>query len=425
MNLGRHVVTTLGVAAVIVAARLATPTAARQEAPRDVAPGVDAAAAPLVQPQDLQYVGAFRVPAGPIGSSSFDYGGTALAFEPEGGSLFVVGHDWHQQVAEIAVPAIRKGVQVGDLAVATVRQPFADVTDGRLGAVGENTVKIGGLLVYQRQLHATAYLYYDGPGAQRLSHFVSGLDLAVRGDARGPFRVGKLMAGYVSGYFGLVPAAWHTALGGPVLNGQCCLGIISRTSYGPSVSTIDPATIGVVNPAPANPLLYYTADRPLLEEGQKGDGWSNTSTLFNGTTAVRGVVFPEATRSVLFFGRQGVGQFCYGPGTADKSLVGKPADGGIDRWCEDPTDGNKGTHAYPYAYYVWGYDALDLSAVKSGSRRPWTVRPYAVWKLTLPFGTENAHINGAAYDQKTGRIFLSQAFGDGDRPVIHVLTARR
>jgi hypothetical protein len=158
----------------------------------------------------------------------------------------------------------------------------------------------------------------------------------------------------------------------------------------------------MTNPSPTTPLLYYPSVYPAI------GAWDGTNPYFNGTTEVRGVVFPEGTRSILFFGRHGLGQFCYGSGPE----------------CGDSADTSKGTHAYPYAYYVWAYDAADLAAVKNGQKRPWDVRPYAVWPLTLPFGTENAHLNGATYDPSTGRVFISQAFGDGAKPLIHVLTVR-
>ena len=368
---------------------------------------------PLVRPENLIYQGAFRLPPGPMGSTSFTYGGTALAFNPARNSLFLVGHDWQQQVTEIAIPEIRRGVSLRRLATATVLQPFADATEGKMAQVGPNTVKVGGLLPYRGQLYLTAYLYYDGSGSQALSHFVSVLDLSIHGDARGPYRVGSAMAGFVSGYFGLVPDAWQSALGGPVLNGNCCLGVVSRTSYGPAVFTIDPTQLGTTDPLPANPLVYYPDAHKTLAE------WNGTNQYFNGTTEVRGVVFPEGSRSVLFFGRHGFGSFCYGPGTTDQNQAGHPADGGVDKWCYDPTDPGKGGHAYPYHYYVWAYDANELAAVKAGKIQPWEVKPYAVWPFSLPFG-DDTHLPGATYDRAAGRIFLSQAYGDGELPLIHV-----
>jgi hypothetical protein len=134
-----------------------------------------------------------------------------------------------------------------------------------------------------------------------------------------------------------------------------------------------------------------------------------------------GAVFPEGTRSILFFGKQGLGEICYGTGTADPSLAGKPVGDG-SFYCLDPDIPGKGYHAWRYQSYVWAYDALDLAAVKSGSRQPWDVRPYAVWSFALPFGT--SRILGAAYDAATGRIFLSQEYCDDTRPCVHVLLVK-
>ena len=320
------------------------------------------------------------------------------------GSLFIVGHAWQQFVAEVSVPSTRRGAGWSDLPFASVLQPFTDATEGRMKSVTANpadSVRVGGLLPYRGQLYLAAYVYYDAAGSQVLSHFVSGLDLSVKDDVRGPFQVGKLGAGFVSGYFALVPAAWQEALGGPVLNGNCCLSIISRTSYGPAAFAIDPAKIGTTVPAPTVPLVYYPGSHPL-------GPWGGDSLVFNGSTNVSGVVFPNGTRSVLFFGRQGLGPWCYGEGAT----------------CSDPTDPSKGGHGYPYASYVWAYDAVDLAAVKSGRRQPWDVKPYATWKLDLPFAGFDVGIGGVAYDPATGRIFVSRYRSDGDNPLIHVLTVQ-
>ena len=380
--------------------------------------GATPVTAPLVQSANLVYQGAFRLPPGKFGPSTFEYGGTALAFNPARRSLFVVGHDQGQLVAEISIPEVRTGPSVAFLATASVLQPFADVTEGARSTVNRgDAVKIGGLLPYRGHLYLTAYGYYDAPGAQVVSHFVSGLDLSVHGDVGGPYQVGPsgfcgrpACAGFVDGYFGAVPPEWQAVLGGPVLNGQCCVPIISRTSYGPSLFAIDPTQLGVTKPLPATPLVYYPSSNPLAP-------WDSTNAYFNGSTEVKGVVFPQGTRSVLFFGRHGLGRYCYGDGAGEPAPAGQPTP---DGYCYDPTSMYKGTHAYPYAYYVWAYDAVDLMAVKTGLKKPWAVKPYAAWKLEFPYETLKVDLNGAAYDPETARIFLSQGFAEGDLPVIHV-----
>ncbi len=134
-----------------------------------------------------------------------------------------------------------------------------------------------------------------------------------------------------------------------------------------------------------------------------------------------GAVFPEGTRSILFFGRVGLGASCYGEGSSDPSLAGTLVPGQtVDTYCYDPAEASKGPHMYPYSYFVWAYDANDLAAVKQGTMAPWDVRPYSVWSLNLPFGVPDAILQGVAYDPQTGRIFVSQYHGDGGNPLIHV-----
>jgi hypothetical protein len=116
---------------------------------------------------------------------------------------------------------------------------------------------------------------------------------------------------------------------------------------------------------------------------------------------MRGVVLPEGSASLLFFGRHGMGPFCYGEPDA----------------CHDPEDSGKGTHAYPYEPRVWAYSVMDLAAVKAGRRRPWDIKPYATWKLD---GLSGANIGGVAVDPSTGRIYVSQQYADGAKLRIHV-----
>jgi hypothetical protein len=358
---------------------------------------------PLVQQSNLVYEGAFRVPEGRIGGSTFAYGGYALAYNAEHNSLFMVGHAQEQQVAEISIPDIRTGSGLSELATATVLQPFADVLENRMDVVNPNdgnAKMIGGMLPYQGKLFISVYASYDAALTQVLSHFISGTTLGTTGDLRGPFRVGTVGAHFIDGYFGEVPATLQAMLGGPVVNGHCCISIVSGTSYGPALFAINPSDIGAKTPAPATALVYYPNDHFVND-------WNVKSTFFNGSTSVRGVVIPAGTRSVLFFGTQGLGPFCYGGGDA----------------CKDPANPYQGAHAYPYVSYVWAYDANDLAAVKSGKKKPWDVRPYGTWQLSLPFANDEIPaINGATFDPHTGRLFITRHKGDGERPLVHVFT---
>src|SRR5262249_38674570 len=159
------------------------------------------------------------------------------------------------------------------------------------------------------------YDYYDGCGCNAVSsHFVSGLNLSVRGDVTGPFRIGDVNPSFVSGFMMPVPAEWQATLGGPMLTGNCCLSIISRASFGPAAFAFDPANLGALAPVPATPLVEYPQAHPTL--GTWNSTWDGVTALFNSTTQIKGAVLVQGTRSVLFFGRQGTGTFCYGQGTS-------------------------------------------------------------------------------------------------------------
>ena len=358
--------------------------------------------APLLHKQDLVYEGAFRVPGGGSESSTFGYGGTAIGYNPNNNSLFLTGHKNYQLSAEISIPAIVNSQNIGSLNTASILQSLRDATEGRRGQINpgdSNDQRIGGHLVFGGKLYIAAFSYYDASGTQSRSHFVRPLNLSTTGQVQGPVAVGSNVH-YTSAYMGLIPPEWQAALGGPALTGNCCRSIISNQSHGPSVWVFDPADVGSSSTAPATPLVYYTSSNPL------GPGETTQNPLFNLTTRVGGVIFPQGSRSVLFFGQHGIGPYCYGDGSA----------------CGDPADDSKGTHAYPYVYQVWAYDANELLQVKNGSRQPWQVQPYDVWTFNVPFETNGEHDQGGAtYDPSTGRIFFAQSkYGSENLPLIHV-----
>ena len=360
----------------------------------------------------MTYVGAFRVPQSelPGGEYGFEYAGdwtaSGLAFNPANNSLFLNNHVYEQRTAEISIPAAVDSLSLGNLNTAGILQGAVDITEGNLdrllaGGGQADEALMGGLLVYGNRLIGTGLIPYDAGAEARRSHFTSSSDVSASGDFGGMYTVGDLGAGFYGGYMTQIPPEWQSAFGGPALTGLCCTSIISRTSYGPSAFVFDPDDLGLVTPVPATPVLYYDQDHQTLEPY----GASGVHPKFNGSTMIKGIVFPVCSRSVLFFGRTGLGDYCYG--TSEE--------------CGDPADPYKGEHAYPYSYYVWAYDAYALLDVKNGIRQPWEVEPYATWALDLPFGNNGDTVLGATYDPATQRVYFAASAADGAHPVIHVL----
>jgi hypothetical protein len=390
----------------------------------------------LVQPTSLVYVGTFKVPHNNFPSNCsvclFEYGGGVLTYNPAGnggaGSLYMTGNAQGQMTAEISIPTPVNSTNLADLNTATVLQNFVEAMEGGCGnvvpTVGSRNV--GGQMVANNRLYVTCYVYYDGNGEQTQSHFIRPLNLSTTGQVQGAYTVASPgSAGFVDGWMGPIPSAYQSSLGGPFFTGNCCLSIISRTSYGPAAFSFDVAKLGVQSPVPSTPLIYYTGAHPTL------GNWNSTSPYFNGTTQMGGATIPVNTRSMLFFGRHGTGAFCYGPGTSDPNLAGQIDPTTNDTWCYDPTDGSKGTHAYPYRLQVWAYDLNDLAAVKAGTKNPWDPIPYAVWTLNFPLNAGNVRAGGVAYDPVNQKLYVVQPFADqapgniwATYPVIHVFSVQ-
>jgi hypothetical protein len=361
---------------------------------------------------DLSYAGAFRVPVETSNGDSLQYGGQALAFNPAKPSLFITSHAG--LVSEISIPTPALTNNLADMPVAQFLQGFADPVEGRIGEVGSVGVWTNSLVVQNGRLFGTASVYYDALNQQRVSHFYRGLQLN-SSNFHGFTQVwDTAKTGFVAGNLALVPAEWQQALGGAMVSGQCCVPIVSRTSWGPSAFAFDPNDIGRAA-APASPLLYYTQDHPTL--GQ----WGTSNEMYGDATEMGGLVIVAGTRTALYFGRNGIGPACYGNGTDDASIVGTIGSDGA-KWCYDPTNPYKGTHAYPYRYQIWAYDLNDLAAVKAGTKNPWDVMPYDLWPFALPTPESHVSIGGVTYDAEHQTIYLTQLYADTEsRPVIHVL----
>jgi hypothetical protein len=357
---------------------------------------------------DIQYLGSFEVPGKDSTTgdeSSLTYGGNALGYNPINDSLYYGGHDWYQKLAEVSIPS-------NFSQTATVLQDLADVTDGKLGQVDEGNIKLAGTLVYDGKLIVAASAYYDADANQQKSHFSSGLDLSAANDAQGPFAVsGEANTRSKAGYMTPIPSGWQSAFAGPALTGNCCQSIISASSAGPAATVFDPATVGSADPIAGTTVLFYELDNPTTGAGTDENG------IYKQSDTIVGIAFPEGSSSVLFIGRHGKGEYCYGPGTDDQSLHGTP-DGEGNVWCYDPAGSSKGTHAYPYVHQIWAYEAADLVEVKEGTREPWDVTPYAIFELTDMDSGGGASAVGAAFDPASGRWFFTEAYGDNPR--VHV-----
>lgn len=364
---------------------------------------------------NLKYEGAFRLPATTVNGDSFSFGGGQLAFHAEHDSLFVGTRSG--AVAEVTIPTPVITTTITELASARYLQPFFDPAEGHIKDVAADGAALSGLLVYRDHLYGTGLIYYDANNTQAVSHFSRSLDLSER-SVKGMVRVGQPgKTGFVAGYMAAVPPEWQSRLGGPAVTGQCCIAIISRSSWGPAAFVFDPDDVTANRTASAEPLLYYTGEHPTL------GAWDASSPTYGGSTQVGGLALIAGTRTALFVGRNGTGALCYGNGTGNRALIDTRGSDGAE-YCFDPTNSDKGQHAYPYHYQLWAYDLGELAEVRAGRRHPWDIKPYGVWPIEFPIAEPAVRIGGVSYDAAGQRLFVAQLLVDQDgyssRALIHV-----
>jgi len=425
-------------------------------------------------PEDMQYLGAFRLPDVGERPLTFAWGGNAMAFRPAGartgtpdtlpGSLFVMGHDRMaygelpdgNRIAEIAIPRPVVAEAVANLPVARVLQPLTDVAAGHFPGLDE--LPRTGLAYLDTgatgpALHL-AWGQHFQPETEAPSHALVTPDLDDPGFT-GPWFVGRGLEYANNGYLFAIPDAWAEAhLGGPALaTGRFRDG--GWSGMGPALFAYRPWTDAAGRPAPpgtrleAVPLLHYRSSRETAAIEGALAGYSHADEWEGGAWAVT----PAGKTAVLFAGTKATGaRTWYGfvnPAGADLPCVAgdfvdqfttcRKADG-TPCPAEELTEcaghnGFRGWWSSAFEAQILFYDPADLARVAAAEIAPHAPQPYARMRLddvlflnpagiepaTLGTGPQRRYrIGAAAHDPVGGRLFVLELFADSDKPVVHV-----
>jgi hypothetical protein len=381
----------------------------------------------LIQPADLVYLGAFRLPGDAPEEVGWMWSGEALAYNPGGdpggpddgfpGSLFGTGHNWNQHVSEVSIPApvVSPGKDVEELNTATTLQPFRDIRGGTIDWPLEQP-RAGLEVLPPQGAQDSSKLYFCW--AQHLderatnpSHGWADLDLSNPRPA-GPWRVGEYWNYVTTDYLFAIPPAWadaHTP-GMRLATGRYRDG--GQGSLGPSLFAIGPWNAGDP-PAPgatldATPLLLYGS---VYEEGSPAmtgyahsDHWSGGAWLTAGDRS-----------GVAFVGTKGLGETWYG--CSDGTVW--PDEPPFPPECEE-----RGWWSERFAAQIIFYDPADLAAVASGAMESGAPQPYAVLEIEdVLYNPEFVllnHLGAAAFDRERGLLYVLEPLADEDRPLVHV-----
>jgi len=211
----------------------------------------------LIWPEDLEYLGAFRLPDGPP-EIGWEWSGSAMTYYPQGdsegpndefpGSIFGTGHEWNQYVSEISIPAplISASKDPNELPTATTLQPFMDIRAGlydymeipRVGLayIPPRDSKSSGKLCF-------AWAQHMGEGETNPSHGWSELDLS-NPQSQGLWQIGEYWNFVTGDYMFTIPNEWADAYTGgmSLVTGRFRDG--GQGTLGPSLLAISPWSEG-------------------------------------------------------------------------------------------------------------------------------------------------------------------------------------
>ncbi|MGA9349926.1 MAG: DNRLRE domain-containing protein, partial [Anaerolineae bacterium] len=429
----------------------------------------------LIQPADLVYQGAFRLPGGDTPPQTFAYGGNAMTFNPDGdpantdpypGSLFVMGHDRMaygdlpdgNQVAEVSIPVPAIADNPADLPQETFIQGFHNVAAGYFTQLDE-IPKVGMQYLNHPatgpKIHLAWGQHLQPPDVPSHAWFNPTLETP---DLQGVWFIGYQDLYSTNGYMFDIPTSWadahaesrYLATGRMRDGGQGGMGP-ALFAYRPWLPDGSPPVSGT-HLAETTLLLYenaYTTEEIIrcLNGYQHPDEWEGGAWI---TT-------PSGRQAVLFAGTKSNGtKYWYGYLHPDGSeypcvdaavtdyVTCRMADG---RPCpaEDFTgccDENEGTCITYRGWWTTHFDAqfilydpADLARVADGEIESWKPQPYAsldidehlyldppVWeRVSLGWGDQRRYrIGDVAYDRENALLYVLELYADGAKPVVHV-----
>lgn len=390
-----------------------------------------------IQPDDLVYVGAFRLPDGPD-EYAWTWSGQALACRPDGdpkgeddghgGSLFGTGHNHHQWISEISIPkpAISKAKKPEDLPVAKTLQPFTDIR-GKIFTEELEMPMFGMAILPPMGEQKSSKLYFCfaehmGEGEVFPRHGWCELDLS-KPEPAGLWKIGDLQNYLTCDYMCPLPKVWADAntAGRCLATGRFRDG--GQASQGPSLFAVapwkegnPPAKDSILKPVT---LLRYSAvtdeQQQKLKDYHHADQWDGAAFLTAGNK--------QEKSAMIFVGTKGQGKCWYGFANGVVWPEEEPFPP-VPAWPND----QRGWWSTKFTGQVLFYDTAELAAVAAGKIKPYEPQPYATMDIQKflfadpePKGQPRRMnlVGDCAFDPQRGFLYIIEPLADGDKSIIH------
>ncbi len=369
------------------------------------------ASAERLQPSDLEYLGAFRVPS----QSGWDFGGEAFTYYPHGdskgpddgfpGSLYASGRDGIITEFTIPAPVKSPGKNLDALPRAQTLQGFQNLRPFEL-PYGDPRLDLEYLPKQGSQTTDKLYYcwgsHYSFGSESGPSMAWSELNLSTPKIAGGWYLHNggetQLTTFHISDYLFSSPEAWaqQNTPGKLLISGRFRDGGVA--GKGPTMYAFGPWNDG--NPPASGaklkytPLLHYTDSHPFVGYSDD-DAWKGGAFLTTGEKS-----------AIVLVGTKSIGKTWYGE---------NPVCGGSKGFWSDKTQGQ-----------IIFYDTDEIGQVAKGQKKPHEPQPYATLNID-PFlwkeycTNEHNHTDAMAYDRKSGHIFIFEPVVEPNfNPIVHV-----
>jgi hypothetical protein len=381
--------------------------------------------AQLIQPTDLMYQGAFRLPDGPE-EMGWEWSGAAMTYTPDGDphgpadgfpcSIFGTGHNWNQYVSEISIPipVVSADTNVNGLNTAATLQESHNI---RGNLFPEFEIPHADLEYLQAQGEQTRGKLYScwaqhmGEGETNPCHGWSGLDLS-NPQTAGAWRIGDCWNYVTTDYIFAIPQDWADANTPRMYLATGRFRHGGQGGQGPPLFAYGPWNEGHPlapgSTLPTVPLLLYgnayTPGSPTMDNYHHSYEWSGGAWLS-----------PGSKSAVIFVGTKGTGKCWYGC-----------PDGTV--WPDEPpyppACPDRGWWSTGFEGQIIFYDPADLAAVARGAMETWEPQPYATLNIDeylyhLESGPEKHHLGAASFDRERGLLYVFEPLADGDKSLIH------
>ncbi len=365
----------------------------------------------------LCYLGAFRLPEDGVSEKDmFSWGGEALAYSRGNHSLFVVGHSWYTNVAEITIPKPIISKELSKLNQSQILQNFKDIKGDNFDDWTMEIPRVGLEIIGDKLFYCFGEHFEEN--TSQGTHGCCDLNLnsnsavCIAGD--------YLYA--TNDYIFAIPEGWQADFDGcDLLTGRFRDG--GWGGMGPSLFAIRSDDIILSEKdqrISAETVLHYD-DSYEGNDGYRMDDYSHADSITGGA-----FVDCDAGSSVVFAATHGFGRTWYG----------------FSNGIVYPTDGEESAiypsvPPYPHDQRGWWnddfraalilYDPAHLARAISGEVPAYSPQPYAIvdlseYMLAQKDETRMVYLGGMAYDGEDNRLYVLELFADGDKPVVHVFT---